>query len=174
MKICIVFLLCIASTAPQEPKEASEKLTEHTLKASPGSSVAAEWSQLKFLQGAWAGDGFDADCDEAWSAPAGDCMLGTFRMVKDGKLRFTEFCMIDKDADGGIRMRLKHFTPAFHSWEEKDKYVSFPLVRIEKDTAYFGGLTYAKQPDGTLKIWVALEQADGSFQEVALHLKPVK
>lgn len=152
----------------------TEKLTEHTLKMPTGSQAAkVELSHFKFLQGAWAGTGFGADCDEVWTEPAGDCMLGTFRMVKDGKLQFTEFCMIQKDEDGGVVLRLKHFTNKFIGWEEKDKYVSFPLIRVEKDTAYFGGLTYSKQEDGRLKIWVALEE-DGKVEEAALHLKAVK
>ena len=151
-----------------------ENLTEHTLKASVGDEAAqAELSQFRFLQGAWSGTGFGANCDEMWSAPAGDCMLGTFRMVKDGRLKFTEFCMIQKDANGGVALRLKHFNPDFGGWEEKDKYVSFPLIKVEKNKACFGGLTYALQPDGSLKIWVAMKQEDGSFKEAAFHLQPL-
>ena len=96
-------------------------------------------------------------------------MIGTFRMVGGGKLTFTEFFMLQKEADGGVVLKLKHFGPKLDGWEEKDKFVSFPLVRVEKNAAYFGGLTYAIQPDGSMKAWVAMKQKDGTFQEGALH-----
>lgn len=152
-----------------------EQLTEHTLHQKEGLPAAkADLEQLDFLVGEWAGTGFGAECDEFWGAPAGNCMLGTFRMVEDGELQFTEFCMIQKDSDNRILLRLKHFTAKFESWEEKDEYVSFPLIRIDGDTAYFEGLTYAKQPDGALKVWAAFQQEDGTYEEAEFHLEPVK
>ena len=154
------------------PIAAQEKQTEHTLKgSSDGKAAKAELSEFEFLQGAWAGTGLGAECDEMWSAVTGDCMLGTFRMVRNDKLVFTEFCMLQKEADGGVFLRLKHFDPGFEGWEKKDEFVSFPLVKVENKKAFFGGLTYALQKDGSLKIWVALKQKDGSIQEGFLHLK---
>ena len=68
-------------------------------------------------------------------------MVGTFRMVKDGKLVFSEFFTLSKQA-GKIAIRLKHFGGEFKGWEEKDKFVEFPLIKVEGKTAWFGGLTY--------------------------------
>jgi hypothetical protein len=168
MQLATLILVCAA------PLSVQEKLTDHTLKvASDVQPAKAELSQFKFLQGAWSGTGLDAKCDEMWTAPAGDCMLGTFRMVKDKKLVFTEFFMLQKNKDGGVVLKLKHFNPNFDGWETKDKFVSFPLVKVEKNTAYFGGLTYAKQADGSLKVWVAMKKKDGTFSEGAFHFKPV-
>ncbi|MFK7817864.1 MAG: DUF6265 family protein [Planctomycetaceae bacterium] len=168
MQFATLILVCVT------PLTAQEKLTEHTLKVTTDAKPAkAELSQFKFLQGAWSGTGLGAKCDEMWTAPAGDCMLGTFRMVKEKKLVFTEFCMLQKDADGGVVLRLKHFNPNFDGWEKKDKFVSFPLVKVEKNTAYFGGLTYAQQADGSLKVWVAMKKKDGTFNEGAFHFKRV-
>ena len=154
---------------------ASDHLTEHTLKLESGADGAkAELKEFEFLQGAWQGSGFDADCDEMWSAPSGSCMVGTFRMVKNDQLQFSEFCMIQRDSDGRVTLLLKHFTPNFVGWEKKEGYVSFPLVKVEQRAAYFAGLTYALQTDGSLRIWVAIENQDGKTQEAALHLQRTK
>ncbi|MEM7314019.1 MAG: DUF6265 family protein [Planctomycetota bacterium] len=167
-------LLFFLLTMTMEGSSTEAHLTKHTLKAQVEAKAAsADLAQFRFLEGAWKGTGFGADCDEMWTAPAGGCMLGTFRMVKEGQLKFSEFCMIQKDADGGVVLRLKHFNPDFGGWEEKDKFVSFPLIRIEKNKAYFGGLTYAVESNGSLSIWVAMKKKDGSFEEVALSLQPV-
>lgn len=166
MQFATVLLICAA------PLTQEESLTTHTLKMAAGAKAAsAELTQFKFLQGAWAGTGLGAKCDEMWSAPAGNCMLGTFRMVKDKQLTFTEFFMLQRDKNRGVTLRLKHFNPNFHGWEAKDKFVSFPLIKVEKNAAYFDGLTYAAQPDGSLKVWVAMKKQDGMFREGEFHFK---
>lgn len=152
--------------------QAETKLTEHTLAAPQDAAPAtADLAEFKFLRGAWTGTGLGARCDETWSSPGGDCMLGTFRMVKDGQLRFTEFCMIQKDERGGVVLRLKHFGRDFHGWEQKDEFESFPLIRVEENTAYFQGLTYAIQSDGTLKVWVAMEEQTETWSELEFHFR---
>ncbi|MEL6109037.1 MAG: DUF6265 family protein [Planctomycetota bacterium] len=153
----------------------AEKLTEHTLKMSLDAKAAkAELSQFAFLQGAWRGTGFGASCDEMWSAPNGDCMLGTFRLVDGGDLKFTEFFVLQRNSEGGVELRLKHFDAAFKGWETRDKHITFPLIKVEAKTAYFGGLTYAVQEDGSLKIWVAMKKEAGGFEEASFHLMPVE
>ncbi|MEO1528118.1 MAG: DUF6265 family protein [Planctomycetota bacterium] len=168
MKAAILMLLFT-------PLASAESLTEHTLKLKVGTEAArAELSQFEFLQGAWSGTGFGAECDEIWSAPRGESMLGTFRLVENGKLQFTEFFVLQKNADGGVELRLKHFHSDFKGWESRDKHITFPLIRVEKNIAYFGGLTYALQSDGSLRIWVAMKNKDAGYEEAAFHLQPAK
>ena len=153
---------------------AEEMLTQHTMKAAEGSQAAvAEISDFAWLQGQWKGEGLGARCDETWSAPAGGCMVGTFRMVQDDKLVFSEFFMLTK-VDQGIVLRLKHFNPDMTGWEEKGKSVDFPLIKVEGKTAWFGGLTYQVQDDGSLKAYVAMKKKDGTFNEGQFHFQPVK
>lgn len=156
------------------PVQSPEKLTAHTLKVAVGAPAAkADLAEFQFLEGTWAGSGFGADCDEMWGPSAGNCMLGTFRMVEHGELKFTEFFMLQKDSDGGIVLRLKHFHANFDGWEAKDKFIRFPLIKVEKNGAYFGGLTYSLQPNGELKTWVAMKEKDGSFSEAEFQMKRV-
>lgn len=150
---------------------ADEKLTPHTMKFAENANPAdADLSDFAWLQGAWRGEGLGAKCDETWSSPAGGCMLGTFRMIKDDELVFTEFFMLVR-SDNGIVLKLKHFGPDLSGWEEKEKSVDFPLIKVENKTAYFGGLTYQLQDDGSLKAYVAMKKKDGTYREGAFHFR---
>lgn len=163
-------LACVPSTM-LPAAHADEKLTPHTMKSGKNSRPAdADLSDFAWLQGAWLGEGLGAKCDETWSSPAGGCMLGTFRMVKDDELVFTEFFMLVR-SDNGVVLKLKHFGPDLSGWEEKEKSVDFPLIQVKNKTAYFGGLTYQLQDDGSLKAYVAMKKKDGTYREGAFHFR---
>ena len=34
-------------------------------------------------------------------------------------------------------LKVKHFNPDFSAWEERAEFVPFPLVKLEKNVAYF-------------------------------------
>lgn len=99
-------------------------------------------------------------------------MVGTFRMVKDDSLTFSEFFYLIQTEQGTV-LRVKHFNPDFTGWEEKDKSVDFPLIKVEGKTAWFHGLTYATQPDGSLRVFVAMKSKDDSFREAQFHFQRV-
>lgn len=153
---------------------ADQMLTEHTLKASADAAgIDADLVQFKWLIGEWSGDGFGGQCLESWSPAAGGSMIGTFRLVKDGKLNFCEVFLLSK-SDKGLVLKLKHFDDKLLGWEAKDKSVNFPLLKLEKSTAWFSGLTYQLQQDGSLKAWVAMKKKDGTFREAEIHFQPAK
>lgn len=153
---------------------AETKLTEHTVRLDEGQSPeTADLKQFSWLRGEWKGPGLGAVCHETWSVPAGGCMVGTFRMVKSEELVFSEFFSISQTANGTL-LRVKHFHPDFVGWEEKDKSVDFPLIKVDGTTAWFGGLTYELQKDGSLKAYVAMRKKDGSFSETVFHFQKQK
>lgn len=153
---------------------ADQMLTEHTIKASAhATGIDADLNQFKWLIGEWSGEGFGGQCLESWSPPAGGSMMGTFRLVKDGKLNFCEVFLLSK-SDQGVVLKLKHFDDQLVGWEAKDKSVNFPLLKVAKNTAWFGGLTYQLQKDGSLKAWVAMKKKDGTFREAEIHFQHAK
>lgn len=154
---------------------AQTKNTEHTLKLDAGASPGkAELGDFQWLVGHWVGDGLGGICEEIWVPPlAGSSeMMGMFRYVKDGKLAFTEHFLLCAE-DGTVAMKLKHFDPNFKGWEEKDKHMTFRLVKVEPNAAYFSGLTMKKEPDG-IRVYVALKQKSGETTEAAFDLKAAK
>ncbi len=100
--------------------------------------------ELSWLEGRWIGEGLGGCSEETISAPVGGQIMGMFRQAgADGAPMFYEFYLFGAKGDS-ISLRLKHFNPDMTGWEEKDGYVEFPLVAIEKDAVYFDGLTYAR------------------------------
>lgn len=93
-------------------------------------------NDLDFIAGKWKTTTEWGDMEEVWSKPLGNNMMCSYRCVKDGKVVFYEFIVIEEDISG-IAMKLRHFTPGSIGLEEKDKPYSYPLVLVEKDQAIF-------------------------------------
>lgn len=123
--------------------------------ASPPATV----DDVSWLAGRWIGEGLGGCSEENMAPPVGGQMMGMFRQTKaDGSLWFYEFYTIAPKGDS-ITLRLKHFNPDLTGWEEKDGFVEFPLVAIEKGAVYFDGLTYQRSGK-VLRSAVSLGEAD--------------
>ncbi|MGE5798156.1 MAG: DUF6265 family protein, partial [Ignavibacteria bacterium] len=69
---------------------------------------------------------------------------------------------------------LKHFSKEFIGWEEKDKTVDFPLVRIGDKEVIFEGLTYKKSDDGKLIGTVKIkDKKTGEIKEEEFLYDPI-
>ena len=84
------------------------------------------------------GEGFDSVLHENYSAAVGGQMAGHFYAAKDGKPSFFEFETINQ-VGNSLVFKVKHFNADMTGWEEKDKYVAFPLVAVDKESWYFDG-----------------------------------
>lgn len=139
--------------------------TENTLALDdPGQRPAATIEDIAWLAGTWRGEGLGGTVEEIWSAPSGGAMMGMFKLVKEGRPGLYEFELIVEEA-GSLTLKLKHFNADLASWEEKEEYVSFPLVKLEKDAAFFSGLTYRLTAPGRLQVFVALDFGEGVHEE---------
>jgi hypothetical protein len=91
-----------------------------------------EIKDLSFMAGKWITKGEWGDMEENWSAPMGNSMMCSYRCVKDGKIVFYEFIVIEQHAEGPV-MKLRHFSPGNIAWEEKDKPYDYPLMFLDID-----------------------------------------
>ena len=133
--------------------------------ASPPATV----EQLSWLTGNWLGEGFGGELsEETWQPARAKTMLGIFRQHAEGKPMFYELMLLH-ETGGTVELRLKHFNPDLTGWEEKDKFLTFKLVALEPNTAYFSGLTYRREGD-TLRIFLAMRR-EGKLEEAAFTLK---
>ncbi len=130
-------------------------------------------SDLKWLAGAWRGNGLGGHCEETWSEAAGGAMIGMFRLLQDDQVVFYEFMRIFEE-DGAITLEIKHFTPKFVGWEEKSDAIRFPLLEAGDGFAVFDGLTMKRTDDGGLAIAVVLDHKDGSTKEEHVRLWPAE
>jgi hypothetical protein len=145
---------------------AQQPLTENTLTLGEGTMPLAAIEDVAWLAGRWVGEGLGGSLEENWSPPGGRAMVGTFRIIIDNRPQFYEICLIAEER-GTIVYKVKHFHPDLTGWEEKDDYLTFPLVKIEPDAVYFQGLTLKRDGD-ECKQYLAMRQKDGSFEERVL------
>lgn len=170
--IWIGLLAAWASTATAAAQE--ESLFPNTrTEGEDGHAPQAKIEQLAWMAGHWIGEGLGGVCEEVWSPAADGAMMGMFRLIREGKVVFYEFQTL-VEQDGSLVLKLKHFHPDLVGWEEKDGMVRFPLVHVEKDAVWFRGLTYRKDSDGTLSIFLRLRGKDGVVQEVPFSLRREK
>ena len=167
-RIAIICLLSLIINLLLSPALFSQsQLTEHTLKLDDAANMpAAGIEGLAWLTGRWLGEGFGGTLEENWNPPMGGTMVATFRLIEDGKPHFYEICLIEPQGNSLV-YKVKHFNPGLAGWEEKDEYVTFPLVRLEPNTAWFNGLTM-KLDGNTITHYLAMKQQDGSYKEATL------
>ena len=128
----------------------------------------ANISMVSWLAGTWKGEAFGGIAEEVWSQPIGGTMMGMFRLIKDGKIDFSEFEQI-AEQDNLLVFKVKHFTSAFVGWEEKDKSVDFKLLSSTENEIRFDGLTIIKVDEKTCKLVVTLrDRATGKTKDVEI------
>jgi len=147
--------------------------TKNTLKlVSVKNQQKAKIEDLSWFSGNWIGAGMGNYSQEVWAKPNAHSMMGMFQMIKDNKVIFYELIHI-VESQGGLLMQLKHFNADLKGWEEKDDTVKFELIKIEGQKAWFNGMTYQRKGD-ELKVWVAMKQKDGTFEEAEFLFKLVE
>ncbi|HEU4651142.1 MAG TPA: DUF6265 family protein [Croceibacterium sp.] len=166
MRVIVSLLAAALASATAHAAETRTAPEGHT---PPPASAA----QLDWLAGIWTGEGIGgAQATEAYSPPGGGSVAGHFvQQDGEGGVEFFEIMQI-AEVDGSLVYRLKHFSNALAGWEEKDRYVSFPLVAIEPNAVYFDGLTLRRAGD-TLTSAVLVRQRDGSVEEYVFRYRRV-
>jgi hypothetical protein len=143
------------------------KLTEHTLALDEHDNAEnASIEDISWLSGRWEGTGFGGTVEETWNPPLGGTMVGTFRLVTEKGPSFYELLLLAPEGNS-IVYKVKHFHPDLKGWEEKDDFISFPLVKISQDAVHFHGLTLQRLGD-TCVHYLAMSQKDGTHKEVSL------
>jgi hypothetical protein len=147
----------------------------NTLKLAAGMSPpVATIDAVKWIAGSWRGDAFGGVAEEMWGQPEGDSMMGSYRLVIDGKVIFYEIQTI-VEQDNSLVFRLKHFNPDLSGWEEQQAAaaVSFPLVKIARHEVYFDGLTFRKLDNGSLQVFLRTSKSDQRVVEEEFLYHPL-
>ena len=145
---------------------AQDSPTEHTRALAEGAaSPPAEIADVAWLAGSWGGEAMGGWAEDLWSKPNGGSVMCVFRLVKDGKPVFYEILIINEE-EGSLMLRLKHFHPDLHGWEEKDQVIEFPLVALEDRAVYFDGITFQLEGEDALIAYVRSKGKDGKVSEL--------
>ncbi len=141
-------------------------------------SVEFSLENLAWLEGLWAGPGFDGAVEEYWSAPAGRSIAGMFRLVVAGQTRVVELRTLLEEPDGLI-LRLNHFTPALQRWERETEPLTYRLVELTKARAVFESETPTESLPKRIIYLLAegrltVERQSRGATTTRLHLQQVK
>jgi hypothetical protein len=158
---------------PAPAARAQAGSTPNTLKLEKSqSSPKARLEDVAWLTGRWVGEFMGGRGEEVFSPPEGDTMIGMFRLVRDGKIVFSELIYIVEE-EGSLVLKLKHFDRELKGWEEKDVVRAFPLVKRTETEAYFDSITYRKEGVDGMRFFVAVRQKNGEIQELEGRHKKV-
>lgn len=137
-----------------------------------GDSPHATLADVQWIQGHWTGEALGGQVEEIWSPPLGDSMMGSFKLVQDGKVKFYEIITIS-EIEQTLIMRLKHFDSELKGWEEKDETVDFKLVKLTPDKVFFDGLTFERISDNEINVYVRFE-SEGANSEGKFNYHRIK
>lgn len=122
--------------------------------------------EYSWLVGYWKGDGFGGISEETWSVPYNGTMMGMYRHIKDGKLIFYEFLLLDQSG-----LRLKHFHPDLKGWEEKDETTFFEMIEYSSTKIEMKGLIFEKKSENSMEIRLKLNRNGKVEAEVFTMLR---
>jgi hypothetical protein len=149
---------------------AADAQTFHAQRLGDRQSPPATLEVMSWLAGRWEGEGLGGYNEEIWSAPRGGVMTGMYRHLKDDRPVFYEFLMFVEEK-GTIVLKLKHFNPDFSGWEEKKDFVDFPLVKVEERAVHFDGLSFVRESDNALRIYLLLRDKNGHVREEEFRMR---
>jgi hypothetical protein len=165
----VTAVVCVAPTSWGQGVQSKNTLRlDEGAKPGAGTIADAAW-----LAGRWVAEGEQTISEETWSPPRGKHMIGMFQILKkaDESIIFTEHFVLAEE-DESLILRLKHFDPSFHGWEEKDGLVAFRLVRVEPGAVFFDGLTMKRREDGGMDAFVAVKNREsGEIRELGFAYK---
>lgn len=127
-------------------------------------SQSVTFDDLSWLIGHWEGPGFGGTCEESWLPESGGSMLGTFKLVKDGKMVFCELMSLSFE-DGSPVLKVKHFSDRLVAWEEKEEMNRFAFTEKTGDTIVFSGIRYVPAGTDSMDIIVDMKNKDGSIRQ---------
>lgn len=142
-------------------------------------SFSAKISDLSFMSGLWAQQHKWGYMEEYWSAPNGDNMVCSYRCIKDGKVIFYEFIVIEQ-TDNVPVMKLRHFKPGNIGWEDKDKPYEYPLIAMSKNKAVFKArdsslvMTYERTGTKSLQITLTEKNKAGEWETTLFNYTTVQ
>ncbi|HSE40548.1 MAG TPA: DUF6265 family protein [Acidobacteriota bacterium] len=127
---------------------------------------------LSWIAGHWGGELWGGNLEEIWTAPEGDCMMGMFRFVKEGRVQLYEFLTIENELQGPV-LKLKHFNRGLKGWEEKEETIQFPLISATSNEAVFqrvekekpAKMIFRRKDDQTLVVTLERDQEGKTVSE---------
>ncbi|MDH3735078.1 MAG: DUF6265 family protein [Gemmatimonadota bacterium] len=126
---------------------------------------AESLDDLAWIAGHWGGEAFGGQVEEAWFAPAGRSMSGSFRLIQNDLAVMYELLLLEQDDDGEIYYRFKHISRGWEPWEEVR--LEYRLTELEDRKATFRPTS--DEPPQNAPAWFTYESPSGNRLVVTIH-----
>ncbi len=156
---------------------AQSALTEHTYRLDNAERrPAATLDDVAWLVGAWRGEvvddafsrAFGDTFEEVWNPPSAGTMVGMFKLLRDGEIAFYELMILVEEA-GSLSLKVRHFSPDFSAWEDKDDYADFPFVMADEHALHLSGFSFYRIDDDTVHAYLAMRRGDEVHEEKLIY-----
>lgn len=148
---------------------AQSQRTEHTFKLDdPDDRPPATLSDVAWLVGNWEGEAFGSKFEQAWNPASAGSMIGFFKLLGDEGVTFYELLLLVEE-EGSLSLKVKHFSPDFTAWEEKEDYIDFRFVKAEEDAVHFSGLSFYRIDDDTMHGYIVMRSGEDVREEKLVY-----
>lgn len=165
IRISAVFLLmCFAQSAM-----AQSQRTDHTYQLDdPDSRPAATLEDVSLLVGNWSGEAFGKSFEAHWNPPSAGSMAGFFKLLDDAGVSFYEILLLVEE-EGSLSLKVKHFSPDFTAWEEKEDYVTFRYIKSDDDAVHFSGISFYRVDDDNMIAYIVFRDGEEIREEKLVY-----
>ena len=150
---------------------AQSQRTEHTFKLdNPDDRPPATLNDVSWLVGSWQGEAFGSKFEAVWNPPSAGSMIGLFKLLDDEAVTFYELLLLVEE-EGSLSLKVKHFSPDFTAWEEKQDYVHFRFVNAEEDAVHFSGFSLYRIDDDTMHGYIVMRSGEDLREEKLVYYR---
>lgn len=161
--VTLSLLVCGSSVFAQSP------LTEHTFRLDdPDARPSATLDDVAWLAGSWSGEALGGTFEEVWNAPSAGSMVGMFKMLRDGEVSFYEL-MLFVEEEGSLSYKVRHFSPDFTAWEDKDEYMTLRFIRADEEAVHFNGVSFYRVSNDEVHAWLSFGSGDSLHEEKFIY-----
>lgn len=161
--VTLCLLVCSSSVFAQSP------LTEHTFRLDdPDARPSATLDDVAWLAGSWSGEALGGTFEEVWNAASAGSMVGMFKMLRDGEVSFYEL-MLFVEEEGSLSYKVRHFSPDFTAWEDKDEYMTLRFIRADEEAVHFNGVSFYRVSNDEVHAWLSFGSGDSLREEKFIY-----
>ena len=160
----LMLLVCLAQSAL-----AQSQRTEHTYALDdPDNRPAATLADVSWLVGNWSGEAFGSQFESHWNSPSAGSMVGFFKLMNGDAVNFYELLLLVEE-EGSLSLKVKHFSPEFTAWEEKEDYTRFRFVKADENAIHFSGISFYRISDDEMHAYLVMRSGDSIREEKLVY-----
>jgi len=169
LKTVVAISVCLFLCGISPDTAAQSQRTEHTFELDdPESRPAAGLGEISWLAGSWSGEAFGSRFEEVWNPPSAGSMVGFFKLLNESEVAFYELMLLVEE-EGSLSLKVKHFSPDFTAWEDKEDYVTFRFIKADENAVHFSGISFYRIDEKTMHAYLVMRSNDEVHEELLVY-----